>query len=153
MRSPKVRAEIRNLIDFADKQGKGGQRLTLPMTRIAWNGYAMNSDSARVALALNSPFELGGTAHREGAHWRLELVGRARAAYPHRSVLPLFSLDGERVELDEGLFLVLQERGWLHPYVAEWRWSIMSNDPRLQNRQTPFLSVREQLWGWVLGNK
>lgn len=153
MRSPKVRAEIHKLIEFADNQGKGENPLTLPMTRIAWNGYSMRSDSARVALAVNSPFELGGTAYREGAHWRLELIGRARVEYPHRSVLPLFSLDGERIEFDEGLFWALQKNGWLHPYVAEWRWSIRSNDARLQDLQTPILSLRERLWRRVLGNK
>ena len=150
MRSPKVRAEIRKLIEFAENQGKDEDLVTLPMTRITWSQYSMNSDSARVALALNSPLEVIGTAHREGTHWRLELVGRARAEYPRRSILLLFSLDGKRVELDEGLFWVLQESGWLHPYIAEWRWSVLSNDPRLQNLRTPFLSFRERFLAWVL---
>lgn len=150
MRSPKVRAKIRQLIEFADNQGSVEQPLTLPTASIAWRSYSMSSDSARVALALNSPLVLGGTAHREGAHWRLELVGRARAEYPRRSLLPLFSLEGERVELDEGLFWVLQENGWLHPYMAEWRWSILSTDPRLQDLQTPVLSVRERVLAWLL---
>lgn len=135
MRSPKVRAELRKLIKFAENLGQN--EVTLPMTRIAWHRYSMNSDSARVALALNSPFELRGTAHREGSHWRLELSGRARVEYPRRAVLTLFSLDGKRVELDEGLFWVLQQSKWLHPYTAEWRWSVLSSDPRLQGRGAP----------------
>jgi hypothetical protein len=152
MRSPKVRAELRRFVEFAEHQARSEEQITLPTTRIAWQRYSLSSDSARVALALNSPFELGGTARREGGQWRLDLVGRARAEYPPRSVLGLFSIDGEPVEFDEGLFWVLQKRGWLHPYVAEWRWSIQSDDPRLRDVQTPFLSLRERLWARVLGS-
>jgi hypothetical protein len=150
MRSPKVRAGVRQLAAVAEAHGDDENPLTLPTMHIAWSAYSMKLDSARVALALNSPFELGGTAHREGAGWRLELVGRAKAEYPRRSVHHLFSLDGKSIELDEGLFWVLQESGWLHPYFAEWRWSVLSKDPRLENLETPFLSLGERFLGWIL---
>jgi hypothetical protein len=37
-----------------------------------------------------------------------------------------------RLRIEEGLFWVLQNYGWLHPYTAEYRFSVYSDDPRLK---------------------
>lgn len=150
MRSPKVRAAIQGLVDFAERHEKQERPLLLPETQISWNQYSTKADSLRVALALNSPMKLRGTAHREGAHWHLQLVASARVEYPRRAVHSIFAVDGKAVQLDEGLFWVLQQSGWLHPYTAEWRWSILSDDPRLQDLRTPILSPRERLVNWIV---
>lgn len=150
MRSPRVRTEVQKLVEFAQNHGRQDGPVLLPESRISWSRYSMKTDSLRVALALNSPMELRGTARREGAHWRLELVGRARAEYPRKAVHSILTVDGSPVHFDEGLFWVLQQSGWLHPYTAEWRWSILSDDPRLRELHAPILSLREQLLDLVL---
>jgi hypothetical protein len=107
------------------------------------------ADSLRVALALNSPLELTGSVRRDGDSSWLDLIARARIEYPRRAVLRLFSFEGRPITLDEGLFWVLQQDGWLHPYTAEWTWSVRSDDPRLNELATPVRSWREQVFGWL----
>lgn len=88
--------------------------------RVAFT-YADHTD-ARVGLALNV-LELAGRC--EGG--RLALVGRVEVDYPERGRLPLFVARGRAIVIDEALFHALEARGWLHPYVAEWRWT--ADDP------------------------
>ena len=52
---------------------------------------------------------------------------------------------GQRLFLEEGLFWVLQERGWLHPYRAVWRWSVAADDPRLDELDEPVRDLRERV--------
>lgn len=74
---------------------------------------------ARVGLALNV-LALEG-ACEEG---RLALVGRVDVDYPARGRLPLFVARGRAIAIDEALFHALEVRGWMFPYVAEWRWTV-----------------------------
>jgi hypothetical protein len=151
MRSPKVREQVQRLSALTAHEN--GTRLAMPRVWIAWSGYAFGSDSMRVALALNSPLELTGTAHREGDRWRLDLVGSARSQYPPRALITIGQVDGAPIVLDEGLFWVLQERGWLHPFTAEWHWSILSDDARLRDLRTAELSWRELLVARLVGTR
>jgi hypothetical protein len=148
MRSPRVRTEVRRLSELAQGGGVSASKALLPTTRITWTRYDPAEDSFRVALALNSPLELSGSVRTDHDGAWLDLIGHARIEYPRRAVLRLFSFEGRPVSLDEGLFWVLQQDGWLHPYTAEWRWSVRSDDPQL-NDTSPVRSWREQLLAWL----
>jgi hypothetical protein len=152
MGSPRVRAVVREALS-ALPAAPNGTEVDLPARRVSWPSYGHDEDSMRVALALNSPFWLRGHARRTGATWTIQLAGTAAVAYPRRFLLPLGVLrDGQPWGLDEGLFWDLQQAGWLHPYTAEWRWAITSDDPRLADPVHVERSLRERVfWGlWRL---
>ena len=82
----------------------------------------------RHALALD-PVTLSGSAVRDGARWRLEVLAAVPIDYPPKSALPLFSTPAGPVRIHEGLFDALEQRGWLFPYSAEYRWTEWIDDP------------------------
>jgi hypothetical protein len=88
--------------------------------RLNWRDEAyktFGSEEARVALALNSG-DLTINARRSGVGWK-ELVSiRVKVKYLQYSRTVLLS-DPELI-IDEGLFRVLEECGWLYPYYAVW---------------------------------
>ena len=78
-------------------------------TLLAWDNsaYMIGHPEARVALALN-----GATLFKDGQKISIEVPIK----YPRNAVAPL--LPG--IEIQEGLFWVLQEKGWYHPGVMMW---------------------------------
>jgi hypothetical protein len=50
--------------------------------------------------------------------------------YPESAYVTL--IGRPRLRVEEGLFWVLQNHGWLYPYTAEYRFSVYSDDPRLR---------------------
>ena len=76
---------------------------------------------ARYALALN-----GGTAtikaKKKGKRSIFEVTLKIYVKYPRKGYVLLLKQPKLRVE--EGLFWRLQEAGWLHPYWAEWKFTV-----------------------------
>jgi len=145
MRSPRVRAAVYDLLDHARTELIGQGTLRLPEERVAWRDPGERGESPRVALA--GDLVIRGTAMRGASGLRLDLVARAEVAHPRTSKVPLLgAVAGRSVVLDEGLFWVLQERDWLHPYAAEWVWSVREGDPALSDLSTPVLDWGERLW-------
>lgn len=125
MRSPKVRAALREML--AEAKASDRERIEkLGPKEVVWSRYDV-SDSPRVGLALNS-LTLTASGRKLGREWSLDVSGRVPISYPSEGTL---SIAG--VPIYEGLFWVAQERRWLHPYEADWRWTVNESDPRLAN--------------------
>jgi len=79
-------------------------------TLLAWDNsaYMFGNPEARVALALN-----GATLIKDAQKISIKVPVR----YPQNSIAPL--LPG--IKIQEGLFWVLQEKGWYHPGVMIWK--------------------------------
>ncbi len=86
-------------------------------------------DPYRVVLALN-PLTLHADASRINGHWHIRVVGTVPVEYPQRARVSIPLPTGDCLEVDEALFWVLQETGWLHPYSAEWSWGVRASDLR-----------------------
>jgi hypothetical protein len=97
---------------------KKTRRLNRPY-RLAWpaSAYKLFFDpsaykEARIALALN------------GGYLRVEngkAIVRIKIAYPKNSYAPLIQINGVgTIGVEEGLYWVLQEVGWLHTGYVEW---------------------------------
>ena len=82
-------------------------------TKLLWNdtNYIIGHPEARVALALN-----GAVLTKEGKNISIEVPIR----YPRYSIASL--LPGVRVQ--EGLFWVLQQKGWYHSGTMTWSHTI-----------------------------
>lgn len=90
--------------------------------RIYWypEDYVFGVDEARYALALNPTYaEFKG--ERQGSNWKVEIILKVQCSYPNNSYSVL--INEPRLVVEEGLFWVLQEAGWLHPYTARWHHS------------------------------
>jgi hypothetical protein len=98
---------------------------------IVWNPdeYRFGNPEARYALALNQT-QLRMKATRQGRRWRLDVRHLVGIAYPKDALVPLITRP--RLSMEEGLFWVLQQSGWLHPYNALWRFTVGSDDKRLR---------------------
>lgn len=72
--------------------------------------------------------ELQATATRLTDRWRLEVVARGPVT-TEGSV----ALVPDQIELDPRLVQMLEEAGWLRPYLGTWRWVVTSDDPRLKD--------------------
>jgi hypothetical protein len=96
-------------------------RIVLPQAHVAWSSAPSPSDlgspDVRALLALN-PCNVAGVARRRGDAWQLDVSIEVRVAYPRQSRTCL--LRDPQLCVEEGLFWVLQEAGWLHPYTAVW---------------------------------
>jgi hypothetical protein len=99
--------------------------------RIVWDKseYRLTDPEARYGLALNQTW-LWLTPRRTAKGWLIDVRHDVGIEYPDSAYVTLVSRPRLRVE--EGLFWVLQNCGWLHPYTAEWRFSIFSDDKRLK---------------------
>jgi hypothetical protein len=99
--------------------------------RIEWSpeDYRLTNPEARYALALNQS-EFRARAKREGGRWRIDITHVTGIAYPKDALVPLITRP--KLSMEEGLFWVLQQCGWLHPYNAEWRFTVYSDDKRLR---------------------
>lgn len=109
--------------DAPDKKWEG---------RVAWplGEYALGHREARYALALNpsrvSLWSLRGERHRT-IHGEVSV----RVEYPASCRVRL--LAHPELAVEEGLFWVLQQEGWLHPYTATWTFAVSRDDPRLRS--------------------
>ena len=125
--SDKVNAAIR---DFnADLKDRSEKEFRV-VKRISWstNEYGLGKKEARYALALN-PSIVSLKASKKDSLWVIDISIRVKIEYPQNCSVILLSKPELRIE--EGLFWVLQQSGWLFPYTAEWKFSINSNDCRI----------------------
>ncbi|MDX1960264.1 MAG: hypothetical protein SFU98_16970 [Leptospiraceae bacterium] len=90
---------------------------------IVWSTeeYILGKPEARYALTLN-PCKMIITAIRKGEIWELQVSLKVKCKYPKHSILTLIKYP--ELKIEEGLFWVLQEDGWLFPYIAEWKFKI-----------------------------
>jgi hypothetical protein len=121
------------LIEFAASLEFGdsaSSRSFGPVT-IEWNrlDYRLTEPEARYALALNQTL-LTARAERRGKRWLIDVRHEVEIKYPDSLLVTLISRP--RLRMEEGLFCVLQNCGWLHPYTAEWRFLVFSDDKRLR---------------------
>ncbi len=100
LRDPSVRSAVRQ----ATERGT---------SRVAWSRYFHHSVSPSVALAANCPLVLRRTVQKD-------VLARCSVQYPKNSKFSVGELAGQEVYLQEGVYWVLQQSGWLHPYEVEW---------------------------------
>ncbi len=93
--------------------------------RVTWNPshYNLGESEARVALTFN-----GGTLYMEGT----QITVKVPCAWPqysnyrdHSEKTPLVSWP--EISVQEGLFWVLEEERWIHPYTAVWTFNTHGN--------------------------
>ena len=88
--------------------------------RLAWppNSYGLGNPETRIALALNT-----GTLHVE--------EGKAKVSVPctwPRQSLSNVGLPGLLdIRIQEGLFWILEQEGWIYPYTAVWEADLPVN--------------------------
>jgi hypothetical protein len=101
-----------------------------PVT-IEWSrsDYRLTEPEARYALAMNQTL-LTAKAERRGGRWLIDVRHEVEIKYPDSLLVTLITRP--RLRMEEGLFWVLQNYGWLHPYTAEWRFQVYSDDKRLR---------------------
>jgi hypothetical protein len=99
--------------------------------RIEWrqSEYRLSEPEARYALALNQTV-LTAKAERRGKRWLIDVRHEMEVRYPDSLLVTLITRP--RLRMEEGLFRVLQNCGWLHPYTAEYRFTVWSDDSRLR---------------------
>jgi len=98
--------------------------------RISWNSrdYALGNKESRYALALN-PSLISIHATKQASYWIINISIKVVCRYPQNSHVIL--IKEPELAIEEGLFWVLQQEGWLHPYTADWQFQIHSDDKRL----------------------
>lgn len=120
-----VIAEFRN--DLVKHEGKKKFNF---QKRIYWSArdYSLGGEEARYALALN-PCSVSLQASKKDSSWIIDAGIKVKCRYPQNAYVTLISRPELKVE--EGLFWVLQQAGWLFPYTAEWKFTINSDDDRI----------------------
>jgi len=128
--SYKVKASLRDFAAGLRLDDTASSRTHGPVG-IRWDKsvYRLTDPEARYALALNQT-RLEARAERRGERWLIDVRHEMEVKYPESVYVTLVARPRLRVE--EGLFWVLQNAGWLHPYTAEYRFSVYSDDPRLK---------------------
>jgi hypothetical protein len=128
--SRKVRGHIRDFAVSLQPDDSASSRSYGP-ARILWDKseYRLTEPEARYALALNQTL-LTARAERRGERWLIEVRDEMEVRYPESVYVTL--VGRPRLRIEEGLFWVLQNCGWLHPYTAEYRFLVYSDDPRLR---------------------
>ena len=96
--------------------------------RLAWSpdSYVLGNSEARIALALNT-----GTLYIEDGRVKVSVP----CAWPQHSdyrdhswTTPLVSIRGlPEIRVQEGLFWVLEQEGWIYPYTAVWEADLPVN--------------------------
>ena len=124
-----VRAELKK-IAVKIIEAKGTEEVNLKK-RISWNvsDYTLGNREARYALALNSS-DLSLIARQRDSKWNIEVSLLVEIRYSMNSYVTLLANPALRIE--EGLYWVLQQAGWLFPYRAEWKFTIDSNDESIR---------------------
>jgi hypothetical protein len=128
--SRKIRERLGEFAAGLESDDSASSRSFGPV-RVAWDksDYRLTEPEARYALALNQTL-LTAKAERRGKRWLIDVRHELEIRYPDSVLVTLISRPRLRVE--EGLFWVLQNHGWLHPYTAEWRFLVFSDDKRLK---------------------
>lgn len=124
---------VRNIIKEYNKKlitGHGGTAVKLKK-RLVWNDstYIFGNREARYALTLN-PAVILLTASKRNSDWLINVSIKVPCRYPQNNYTTLISKPELKVE--EGLFWILQQAGWLFPYTAEWKFTIDSDDERIK---------------------
>jgi hypothetical protein len=98
---------------------------------ISWNSrhYVLGDSESRYALALNDA-QLWVSAKPLETTWELTVTVECSIAYPCSSRICL--LQEPRLEIEEGLYWLLQECDMLHPYIARYRFVVLSSDHRIR---------------------
>ena len=128
LQSKKIRLILSSFIRSLDKRG---QTDTVSLEqRVHWDArdYRFGHAESRYALALN-PSNMTLTATRQQTKWLISVSLKVLCDYPQNSRVTL--IEEPELAIEEGLFWVLQQEGWLHPYTADWRFQIDSDDRRL----------------------
>ena len=127
LKSEKVRAEIKEFNRKLINEKFGELSYT---NKIVWSvsEYALGKPEARYGLALN-PGLLTLNGLKIDDKWLIDVSIKVECYYPQNLNVVLISKPELMVE--EGLFWVLQEAGWLFPYTAEWKFTISSDDKRI----------------------
>ena len=95
--------------------------------RLAWspNDYLLGSSEARVSLALNT-----GTLSIEDGKVRVSVPCKWPQHSDHRDhswTTPLVVIPGlPEIRVQEGLFWVLEQEGWIYPYTVVWEADLAS---------------------------
>jgi hypothetical protein len=128
--SYKVRASLRDFAASLQPDDTASERSYGPV-RIEWtrSDYRLTEPEARYALALNQT-RLTARAERRGVRWLIDVRHEMEVKYPESIYVTL--VGRPRLRVEEGLFWVLQNYGWLHPYTAEYRFLVYNDDPRLR---------------------
>ena len=83
-----------------------------PFDSYVWTDFFEKHSEARVALALNT-----GTLHLEDGKVRISVP----CTWPKESWIRLLDIPGlPEIRVQEGLFWVLEQEGWIYPYTAVW---------------------------------
>jgi hypothetical protein len=127
--SPKIRNPLSKFSNNLPLKPMNSQR-RMKTVSIAWRGYAADR---RVAFALNGPARLSAEAKYDGVEWVIVNKIRVPIRYPKRARVRFLSVAGKPFYVEEGLFHSLETIGWLHPYEAEWRWTMKASDKRLRS--------------------
>lgn len=146
LKAPQVRAVLVEAIQELDTQNKSEGKVDLPARPVSWGPEDAVHPSLPVLMPITSPMLLQVSGDREAARWRLTVVASARVSWERRAryVMP-WRVDGVEVSLDESLFFALEQRGWLHPYECTWSFTLMSDDPRLQDTTRPLRGLVEEV--------
>ena len=81
--------------------------------RLAWppNSYGLGNAETRIALALNT-----GTLHVEDGRAKVSVP----CTWPKQSLVNVGLPGLFDIRVQEGLFWVLEQEGWIYPYTAVW---------------------------------
>ena len=88
--------------------------------RLAWppNSYRLGGSETRIALALNT-----GTLHVEDGKAKVSVP----CTWPKQSLVNVGLPGLLDIRVQEGLFWVLEQEGWIHPYTAIWEADLPVN--------------------------
>ena len=88
--------------------------------RLAWppNSYGLGNAEARIALALNT-----GTLHVEDGKVKISVP----CTWPKQSLSNVGFPGLLDIRVQEGLFWILEQEGWIHPYTAVWEAELPVN--------------------------
>ena len=88
--------------------------------RLAWppNSYGLGNAETRIALALNT-----GTLHVEDGKAKVSVP----CTWPKQSLVNVGLPGLLDIRVQEGLFWVLEQEGWIHPYTAIWEADLPVN--------------------------
>ena len=88
--------------------------------RLAWSpdSYVLGNSEARIALALNT-----GTLHVEDGKAKVSVP----CTWPRQSLVNVGLPGLLDIRVQEGLFWVLEQEGWIHPYTAVWEADLPVN--------------------------
>jgi len=88
--------------------------------RLAWppNSYGLGNAETRIALALNT-----GTLHVENGKAKVSVP----CTWPKQSLVNVGLPGFLDIRVQEGLFWVLEQEGWIYPYTAVWEADLPVN--------------------------